>query len=97
MLSCRKYKAAWLANCAALAVALLCATPFARADAQRDPELRGIVARAIASAECFPDKFDSAIWYTLMEPKLRRVVKALWNLLPESSEARKKGFDSGVR
>jgi molecular chaperone DnaK len=28
---------------------------------------------------------------------LRRVVKALWALLPESSVARKKGFDSGVR
>ncbi|HSR99097.1 MAG TPA: Hsp70 family protein [Kofleriaceae bacterium] len=30
-------------------------------------------------------------------PELRRVVKALWQLLPEDSEARKKGFDSGVR
>jgi molecular chaperone DnaK len=30
-------------------------------------------------------------------PELRRVVKALWQLLPENSEARKKGFDSGVR
>ena len=29
--------------------------------------------------------------------ELRRVVKALWQQLPESSEARKKGFDSGVR
>ncbi|HEU4734540.1 MAG TPA: Hsp70 family protein, partial [Kofleriaceae bacterium] len=29
--------------------------------------------------------------------ELRRVVKALWQLLPEHSEARKKGFDSGVR
>ena len=29
--------------------------------------------------------------------ELRRVVKALWQLLPESSESRKKGFDSGVR
>jgi molecular chaperone DnaK len=29
--------------------------------------------------------------------ELRRVVRALWQLLPESSEARKKGFDSGVR
>jgi molecular chaperone DnaK len=29
--------------------------------------------------------------------ELRRVVKALWTLLPENSEARKKGFDSGVR
>jgi soluble lytic murein transglycosylase-like protein len=75
MLSCRKYKADWRASCAALALALLGAAPVTRADAQRDPELRGIVARAIASAECFPDKFDSAIWYTLMEPKLRRVVK----------------------
>ena len=29
--------------------------------------------------------------------ELRRIVKALWQLLPEDSEARKKGFDSGVR
>ncbi|HEY4055464.1 MAG TPA: hypothetical protein VGM39_02610, partial [Kofleriaceae bacterium] len=29
--------------------------------------------------------------------ELRRIVKALWNLLPEDSDARKKGFDSGVR
>jgi molecular chaperone DnaK len=29
--------------------------------------------------------------------ELRRVVKQLWQLLPETSEARKKGFDSGVR
>jgi molecular chaperone DnaK len=28
---------------------------------------------------------------------LRRVVRALWLLLPDDSEARKKGFDSGVR
>jgi molecular chaperone DnaK len=31
------------------------------------------------------------------QAELRRVVKALWSLLPEDSEARKKGFDSGVR
>ncbi|MBV8758754.1 MAG: Hsp70 family protein [Deltaproteobacteria bacterium] len=29
--------------------------------------------------------------------ELRRIVKALWNLLPDDSEARKRGFDSGVR
>jgi len=29
--------------------------------------------------------------------ELRRIVKALWQLLPEDSAARKKGFDSGVR
>jgi soluble lytic murein transglycosylase-like protein len=57
-----------------LALLLMCACGPAWADAQRDPELRDVVARAIASAECFPDKFDSAVWYTMMEPKLRRVV-----------------------
>jgi soluble lytic murein transglycosylase-like protein len=62
------WRASWL-------LALAGAAPLALADAQRDPELRGIVAEAIASAECFPDKFDSAVWYTLMEPKLRNVVK----------------------
>jgi soluble lytic murein transglycosylase-like protein len=74
MLYCRNYKTAWRASCALLVVALLGAT-VARADAQRDPELRSIVANAINSAECFPDKFDAAIWYSMMEPKLRRVVK----------------------
>jgi molecular chaperone DnaK len=29
--------------------------------------------------------------------ELRRVVRALWNLLPDSDEARRAGFDSGVR
>jgi soluble lytic murein transglycosylase-like protein len=59
---------------AAAALLLLFGAAPAWSDAQRDPELRGIVATAIATAECFPDKFDSAVWYTLMEPKLRRVV-----------------------
>jgi soluble lytic murein transglycosylase-like protein len=61
--------AAWLA------LLLLCATGPAWADAQLDPELRGVVAQAIASAECFPDKFDSAVWFTMMEPRLRRTVR----------------------
>jgi soluble lytic murein transglycosylase-like protein len=47
---------------------------IARADAQRDPELRAVVSQAIETAECFPDKYDSAVWYTLMEPRLRRIV-----------------------
>jgi soluble lytic murein transglycosylase-like protein len=58
-----------------LALACLCASGLAHADAQRDPELKGVVQRAIVAAECFPDKYDSAVWYTLMEPKLRRSVK----------------------
>jgi soluble lytic murein transglycosylase-like protein len=43
--------------------------------AQSDPELREVVQRAIVQAQCFVDKYDSAVWYTLMEPKLRRYVK----------------------
>jgi soluble lytic murein transglycosylase-like protein len=75
MLFYRNCRLAWRASRVLLAVALLGIAPAALADAQRDPELRDIVARAIASAECFPDKFDSAVWYTLMEPKLRSTVK----------------------
>jgi soluble lytic murein transglycosylase-like protein len=42
--------------------------------AQQDPELRAVVQRAISQAECFSNAYDSAVWYTLMEPKLRRYV-----------------------
>ncbi|HKT71369.1 MAG TPA: lytic transglycosylase domain-containing protein [Steroidobacteraceae bacterium] len=47
----------------------------AQADQQRDPQLKGVIARAIAEAECFTDQYDSAVWYTLMEPRLRGIVK----------------------
>ncbi|HZO22875.1 MAG TPA: lytic transglycosylase domain-containing protein [Steroidobacteraceae bacterium] len=57
-----------------LATALLL-TASAHADQQRDPELRAVVARAISQAECFTDHYDSAVWYTLMEPRLRPTVK----------------------
>jgi soluble lytic murein transglycosylase-like protein len=42
---------------------------------QQDPELRAVVLQAINEAQCFADKYDSAVWFTLMEPKLRRYVK----------------------
>ena len=42
---------------------------------QQDPELRAVVEKAIGEARCFVDKYDSAVWFTLMEPKLRRYVK----------------------
>jgi soluble lytic murein transglycosylase-like protein len=42
--------------------------------AQQDPQLRSVVQAAIQQAQCFADRFDSAVWYTLMEPKLRRFV-----------------------
>jgi soluble lytic murein transglycosylase-like protein len=45
------------------------------ADQQRDPELKAVLERAIAQAECFTDHYDSAVWYTLMEPRLRPIVK----------------------
>jgi soluble lytic murein transglycosylase-like protein len=57
----------------AAAAALVIGQP-ARADQQRDPGLRSVVARAITQAQCFADRFDSAVWYKLMEPRLRRKV-----------------------
>jgi soluble lytic murein transglycosylase-like protein len=33
-----------------------------------------VVQQAIAQAQCFTDKYDSAVWYTLMEPRMRRFV-----------------------
>jgi hypothetical protein len=65
---------------AALALALHAAlaaaapVPAAAGTAQQDPELRAVVQRAIAQSQCFADQYDSAVWYTLMEPKLRRYV-----------------------
>ncbi len=41
---------------------------------QQDPQLRAVVSAAIQQAQCFADRFDSAVWYTLMEPKLRPLV-----------------------
>ncbi|HEV2286601.1 MAG TPA: lytic transglycosylase domain-containing protein [Steroidobacteraceae bacterium] len=59
----------------AFAAAALCAAPGARADQQRDPALREVVAHAITQAQCFTDQYDSAVWYTLMEPRLRAIVR----------------------
>src|ERR1039457_2464888 len=47
----------------------------AQRSAQQDPELRAVVQQTIDQAQCFADQYDSAVWYTLMEPKLRRYVK----------------------
>ncbi len=62
---------------AACGIALLSAN-FAHAspsaNAQRDPELKAVVSEAIAQAECFEDEYESAVWYKMMEPRLRRKV-----------------------
>ena len=50
-------------------------TGVAHADQQRDPELQAVVEKAIKQAECFADHYDSAVWYTLMEPRLRNLVR----------------------
>jgi soluble lytic murein transglycosylase-like protein len=63
------------AMAAGLCLTALAATGVARADQQQDPQLKGVVQRAISEAECFTDHYDSAVWYTLMEPRLRRIVK----------------------
>jgi soluble lytic murein transglycosylase-like protein len=63
------------AACAALLCACVLLSAPARADQQRDPELKAVVAKAIAEAQCFSDHYDSAVWYTLMEPRLRPLVR----------------------
>jgi hypothetical protein len=46
----------------------------ARADRQRDPELKGLLQKIIGSADCFTDKFDSEVWHKSMEPRHARLV-----------------------
>lgn len=55
-----------------IAVAALLAAPPALADAQRDPGLKAVVEAAIAARPCFADKYDEAVWYTLMQPRVER-------------------------
>jgi soluble lytic murein transglycosylase-like protein len=57
--------------------ALLLATQAhaAAGTADRDPELRAAVQAAINESQCFSDKYDSEVWYKLMEPKLRHYIR----------------------
>ena len=69
-------KARWarlLTGVAALGLAF--AGGLAHADQQRDPELKAVVEHAISEAECFTDQYDSAVWYKLMEPRMRAIVR----------------------
>jgi soluble lytic murein transglycosylase-like protein len=66
----------WLASLLLACTALTCGeVARADADAQKEPELRSVVQSAISQAECFPDQYESAVWYTMMEPRLRKLVK----------------------
>jgi soluble lytic murein transglycosylase-like protein len=42
----------------------------AHADQQRDPELKGLLRKIITHTDCYADKFESAVWYKAMEPRL---------------------------
>jgi len=55
------------------ACAMLDAGP-ARADRQMDPELRGVIAAVIEPTRCFDDKYERAVWFATMEPRLARYV-----------------------
>src|SRR3979490_320750 len=62
-------------GCAFLALAWCCVLPgVARADQQRDPELKALLQKIIGSTDCFADKFESEVWYKTMEPRLARLV-----------------------
>jgi soluble lytic murein transglycosylase-like protein len=45
------------------------------ADRQTDPELRGLVAAAIETDDCFEDKYEQAVWLAYMNPRLERFVR----------------------
>jgi len=60
-----------------LSLCVLAAWPWApaRADRQMDPELRGVIAAAIEPTRCFDDKYERAVWFATMEPRLLRYVE----------------------
>ena len=64
-----------IALAAAGLLALCLAAPrAARADEQREPELKELLQKIIASRDCFLDKYESEVWYKAMEPKLAHYV-----------------------
>jgi soluble lytic murein transglycosylase-like protein len=48
--------------------------PATRADRQMDPELKGVLAAVIEPTQCFDDKYERAVWFATMEPRLQRYV-----------------------
>jgi len=48
--------------------------PGARADQQRDPELKSLLQSIIGKTDCFADKYESEVWYKAMEPRMLRFV-----------------------
>jgi soluble lytic murein transglycosylase-like protein len=63
---------------AALCLLALClaAPPACRADEQREPELKELLQKIVASRDCFSDVYESEVWHKAMEPKLTRYVSS---------------------
>jgi soluble lytic murein transglycosylase-like protein len=55
---------------APLLFACLANVSAALADAQRDPELRQVIAAAISGKPCFENKYDDVVWYAVMQPRV---------------------------
>lgn len=46
-----------------------------RADQQRDPALGPLLRKALKDGRCFEDKYDRAVWFAAMEPRLKAIIK----------------------
>jgi len=59
---------------------LLCCLAFGLtatvyADEQRDPALGPLLKGALQDGKCFEDKYDRAVWFAAMEPRLQRIIQ----------------------
>ena len=57
-----------------LCLLALCLAAPSRADEQREPALKELLQKIIASRDCFSDMYESEVWHKAMEPKLTRYV-----------------------
>jgi soluble lytic murein transglycosylase-like protein len=68
------YTNPWLRRIAG-AVLIACWIPgISYADGQLDPALEPLLRRAITEDTCFEDRFEREVWFTAMEPRLKRIV-----------------------
>jgi soluble lytic murein transglycosylase-like protein len=63
-----------LLGAAALAVPIALCAARAASQEQREPELKSLLQRIIASTDCFTDRFDAEVWHKAMEPRLQRFI-----------------------
>lgn len=71
----RTSAAAWVARLLALVLLAGVATR-APAQAQREPELRASIEKALASPPCVIEgKYDLPVWFMWMEPRIQKLVK----------------------